>query len=304
MVMLITGLHGIRSATKMNIGTWESAAEPVRQEPASSTHCTVNHARGVCQNCTPGEHFTAAPSGMESCLPCLICKDDKVLVQECTPTANAKCECKPGYYCRPDEPCEICNRCSRCGEGQRIKKPCTSTTDIVCEDISPPESTSTKANVIVPMQTSSFNDTTGHRTMSTDPPDDPSGYKSVAFIAVPVVATILAIIILLLIVRHKRKVKDKPKDNIENSLIGGTKNNSTNTSSDSIHTEGKNCREEELPECQRLMITEHRNVEIAMNVRAAPYVNGAETEPGESSVVESLGSDVECEGSSKLGDRV
>lgn len=38
---------------------------------------------------------------------------DQIVVAECISTSNTKCECKPGTFCLPDEPCEVCKKCSK-----------------------------------------------------------------------------------------------------------------------------------------------------------------------------------------------
>ncbi|KAM3920682.1 tumor necrosis factor receptor superfamily member 1A-like [Leptodactylus fuscus] len=294
--------------------------------------CTENHARGMCKDCAPGEYFTAGPNGLEQCEPCLICTDDKVLVQACTPKSNAVCECKPGYYCSPDEPCEMCNRCSRCGDGQRIKKPCTSTTDTVCENINTPISTSTKANVkdgqTVPVPVDSSKNITGDkaapksedftnyvpepRTEPTKPPDDPAG--SYLYITLPVVFSLLLLAIIFGIFLYKRKTKDKNEawgrrvtaicfPHNQNSLIPDTLNNSAHSSLYFVQSEGKDPKEEEVPpEQQRLMPPEHRNVEIGNTQQAVPAVPIAQSEPNEGNGLEcQCMDDVEDEENSQLG---
>ncbi|XP_077143234.1 uncharacterized protein LOC143806506 isoform X2 [Ranitomeya variabilis] len=258
-----------------------------------SAHCTVNHARGVCEACTRGEDYTAAPNGLDACLSCHTCKDDQVLVRECTPEANAECECKPGSYCIPNVSCEICRRCSRCGEGQRIKNPCTPTSDTVCEDVSATDPTSTKANVndqpTVLKPNDSFNDVTKHKAIPTDPPDDQAESQLNLYIALPIAIFLLIIIIIVIVgyLCYRRKANENK--------------NSENTSLDSIRTEDKNPKEEELPpEHQPLVTPETARIEQQIHQMAAPCLVGAQREPVKNH--ESPEGDVQYEESPQVGE--
>ncbi|XP_073514289.1 uncharacterized protein [Phyllobates terribilis] len=269
-----------------------------------SVHCNVNHARGVCEACTRGKDFTASPNGIEDCLPCDTCKDDKVLVHKCTPEANTECKCKPGYYCGPNEYCEICHRCSRCGEGQRIKNPCTPTNDTVCEDVSAPNPTSTKANMndepTVLKPNDSFNDVTRRKAIPTDPPDDQAGSQSDLYISLPIVGFLLIIIIIIMIVVYIW-YRRKANDNSKNSLLGITQN-SENTSLDSVHTQDKDPKEEETPPERRPLVTpESGRIEQQIHQMAGPCLVGAQREPVENHVAKSPEGDVEYEESPQVG---
>ncbi|XP_071975085.1 tumor necrosis factor receptor superfamily member 1A-like isoform X2 [Engystomops pustulosus] len=230
-------------------------------------HCTMNHLRGVCNPCTPGVSYTAAPNGLESCPNCQVCKDDKVTVRSCTTTSDALCQCKPGYYCSPDEPCEVCNRCSRCRKDQRIKAMCTPTTNTVCEDTSPPDPTSPKTDLkdghTVPVPSNSSKEVTGHKTVPPDDPRDepPDSKSNVPTILSAVFGTILALIILITgLYCYIKRTKDK------------NENSSENTSLSSVPAESPDPREEEVSrEQQRLMPpvprVEHERIQMAV-----PYV--------------------------------
>ncbi|XP_073434631.1 uncharacterized protein [Dendrobates tinctorius] len=259
-----------------------------------SVHCTVNHARGVCEACTRGEDYTAAPNGIEACLSCHTCKEDQVLVHECTPESNAECECKPGSYCIPNVSCEICRRCSRCGEGQWIKNPCTPTTDTVCKDVSATDPTSTKANVnnlpTVLKPNDSFNDVTRRKAIPTDPLDDQAGSQLELYISLPIVGFLLVTIMIVGYLCYRRKANDNIK-------------NSENTSLDSIRTEDKNPKEEELPpEHQPLVTPEPGRIEQQINQMAAPSLVGAQREPAENHVAEAPEGDEQYEESPQVGE--
>lgn len=104
-----------------------------------SISCSVNNGLGDCRNCTTGKDFTAFPNGLKTCLPCQACREDEVLVAECTLARNTLCECKQGtYLCQANMNCSntgTCSTCSSCPEGQGIIHPCNATANTVCGDL-------------------------------------------------------------------------------------------------------------------------------------------------------------------------
>lgn len=104
-----------------------------------SISCSVNHGLGDCRICTTGKDFTAFPNGLKTCLPCQACREDEVLVAECTLARNTLCECKQGtYLCQANMNCSntgTCSTCSSCPEGQGIIHPCNATANTVCGDL-------------------------------------------------------------------------------------------------------------------------------------------------------------------------
>ncbi|KAM4617673.1 tumor necrosis factor receptor superfamily member 10B-like isoform 2-T2 [Discoglossus pictus] len=97
-------------------------------------HCFSHETQGTCESCASGEDFTEGANGLDSCNPCNYCREDQIMVRECTPTTNAICQCKSGMYCVPGKICEACITCSSCGPGQLVKAKCTPTSNTVCED--------------------------------------------------------------------------------------------------------------------------------------------------------------------------
>ncbi|XP_075423776.1 tumor necrosis factor receptor superfamily member 1A-like [Ascaphus truei] len=92
-------------------------------------HCKADHLQGKCDSCVEGENYTAHANGIDHCVGCTACKDDKVLVRACTLTADAECQCKPGTYCLPSESCEVCSLCPRSTTAvQEIGQLCNATT--------------------------------------------------------------------------------------------------------------------------------------------------------------------------------
>lgn len=87
--------------------------------------CQVQHGENVCRSCTAGEDYTSGPNALTKCNRCSRCRNDQVMIENCTIEKNAQCECKPGYYCHETESCEMCVPCSRtCPDGQKPQRNC------------------------------------------------------------------------------------------------------------------------------------------------------------------------------------
>ncbi|KAL1253152.1 hypothetical protein QQF64_017845 [Cirrhinus molitorella] len=100
--------------------------------------CSRGQEKGICAPCDTGE-YAEHPTGMEQCLPCIQCHRDQIMVAECTSTSNTKCECKPGTFCLPDEPCEVCKKCTKCKADEEEVNRCTATSNTKCrKQNSPP----------------------------------------------------------------------------------------------------------------------------------------------------------------------
>ncbi|KAM5138235.1 uncharacterized protein ACMZJ9_016835 [Mantella aurantiaca] len=111
------------------------------QKCPAGTHvfisCSADHGQGYCRSCTAGRDFTAFPNGLDTCLTCRACREDEVLVEECTLTRDTICECEAGtYLCAANMNCSsvgTCTTCLSCPEGQKIKHRCNATANTVCE---------------------------------------------------------------------------------------------------------------------------------------------------------------------------
>lgn len=79
---------------------------------------------GSCKPCTDGIDYTSNPNVLPSCLPCRVCKEDKVTKSRCIKTRDTLCECKPGSFEDKDST-EICQTCSNCTDGEDEVIPCT-----------------------------------------------------------------------------------------------------------------------------------------------------------------------------------
>ncbi|XP_072521340.1 hematopoietic death receptor isoform X1 [Salminus brasiliensis] len=95
-------------------------------------HCTKASQRGVCESCDFGL-YTEHENGLSECLQCTKCRSDQDLVEQCSSTTNSQCQCKKGYFCLPDQACEVCKTCSKCGEDEEVAVSCTSSSNTVCK---------------------------------------------------------------------------------------------------------------------------------------------------------------------------
>ncbi|XP_063802397.1 uncharacterized protein LOC134970330 [Pseudophryne corroboree] len=267
-----------------------------------SQHCTVNHARGTCQPCTLGKDYTAGPSGLEQCLFCLRCRKDQVLVQECTTRRNAECECKPGYYCLPEEPCEACTRCSSCPEGQRIRERCTATKDTICEDFPGTETTTSKIDEKT--QRIAPTASTGHQTGSQaerDTRDQNNGRDWYWEPIVGAVAVAIGIFLVLVLYYTKPWRRGKrPNNGSESSLVATTADPSANSTP--LIERNINRTEEQVPEEVQLVANEHEpahpesdTAQIAESTAPAAVSNRGGYEDSEPVVDDVDDEDEECE---------
>ncbi|XP_075044492.1 uncharacterized protein LOC142103974 [Mixophyes fleayi] len=280
-----------------------------------SEHCTMNYARGSCKPCSPGKDHTAGPNGLEQCIFCRKCRTDQVLVQECTPKTNAECQCKPGLYCSPEEPCEACSRCSRCPVGQRVKEQCTATKDTICEDIPVIDPTLPKQDVTTKQMGSpdratelTPGNTQNQQSMIKTDPDardrmNGSG-KDLFWVPLVGAVSITAVVCIFLAVCHLLSWKEKlPHAGSQKLLFGPSTNpseNSTPLIERNIPITAERVQEEVL-----LVDHEHESVhpETVTAQKAEADTPGTESNLGDSKDPEPIGDDVddvECE-ESKLG---
>ncbi|CAN9512799.1 unnamed protein product [Ophioblennius macclurei] len=114
------------------------------------SHCTASGEAGQCEECDSGT-FTEHENELTKCLPCTQCRSaDQELVKMCTHAEDAKCQCKAGRFCHPEEACEVCKKCARCKSDEEVARNCTSTTNTECKKIqSKPDAPSDSTTVIV-----------------------------------------------------------------------------------------------------------------------------------------------------------
>ncbi|XP_029619280.1 tumor necrosis factor receptor superfamily member 10B isoform X3 [Salmo trutta] len=103
-------------------------------------YCTGALEKGTCEDCDL-DTYTEHDNGLRQCLKCTKCRSDQVTTKTCTITQNTECQCKPGYFCAPDQACEVCRKCSRCKDNEVRVKNCTTTSNTVCETRLPTSST-------------------------------------------------------------------------------------------------------------------------------------------------------------------
>lgn len=95
--------------------------------------CKGNGDRLVCEPCQEGKEYTDKEHYSPTCRRCGICDGEHGLEAEknCTKTQDAKCRCKPNYFCETP-PCEHCDPCRTCKHG--IIEDCTATSDTRCKE--------------------------------------------------------------------------------------------------------------------------------------------------------------------------
>ncbi|XP_072490968.1 tumor necrosis factor receptor superfamily member 10A-like isoform X2 [Notamacropus eugenii] len=88
----------------------------------------------VCRPCHNGIDFTEYPNGLDSCIPCQICKSGQEEVTPCNTTQNTQCRCKSSTFCLKDQPCEVCENCKpKCPKGMVEVSPCSPWSDLKCD---------------------------------------------------------------------------------------------------------------------------------------------------------------------------
>lgn len=95
--------------------------------------CKADGDKLVCEPCPEGKEYTDKEHYSPKCRRCGICDGEHGLEVEknCTKTQNAKCRCKPNYFCNTP-PCEHCDPCRTCEHG--IIEDCTPTNDTRCKE--------------------------------------------------------------------------------------------------------------------------------------------------------------------------
>ncbi|XP_056450685.1 tumor necrosis factor receptor superfamily member 5-like [Gadus chalcogrammus] len=111
----------------------------------------------LCSKC-PDDTFKEGLSGQKQCSACTECVTGQKVKKFCTPTSDAECETRDGFFCRsrvhrdctattnsscsngPDDTFKEdlsgqkqCSACTECVTGQEVKKFCTPTSDTECE---------------------------------------------------------------------------------------------------------------------------------------------------------------------------
>ncbi|XP_036415589.1 tumor necrosis factor receptor superfamily member 1B [Colossoma macropomum] len=104
--------------------------------PGTRLETVCTHGRDtVCKPCAEGT-FSDAMNFYKNCFSCLTCSARKGLlyIKTCTSVNNAKCECKPGYFCSIylGQHCSECTKHRRCPPGQGAKSPGTPTENVQC----------------------------------------------------------------------------------------------------------------------------------------------------------------------------
>ncbi|XP_030647370.1 hematopoietic death receptor isoform X2 [Chanos chanos] len=95
------------------------------------TPCDKPSEKGQCEPCE-FDTFTEHSSGLPKCLSCSKCRPDQETVAKCTSTQNTQCQCKEGYYCLPNQACEVCKKCNKCKDDEELVERCTRSSNTIC----------------------------------------------------------------------------------------------------------------------------------------------------------------------------
>ncbi|KAJ3581110.1 hypothetical protein NHX12_017036 [Muraenolepis orangiensis] len=90
--------------------------------------CVRPGEQGSCSACGEGT-YTEHGNGLHACLPCSKCRSDQVVVQDCSRTQNAECQCRPGRFCISDQACEVCKKCK---DGEEETRNCAKSRSLDC----------------------------------------------------------------------------------------------------------------------------------------------------------------------------
>ncbi|XP_070552609.1 tumor necrosis factor receptor superfamily member 16-like [Ptychodera flava] len=83
----------------------------------------------VCENCVPGETFSAISSEIGECEPCVHCSPHQQVINNCTVIEDASCgHCQVGYFY--NDLTDFCDKCSYCFEGYSYRQPACDLPDI------------------------------------------------------------------------------------------------------------------------------------------------------------------------------
>ncbi|XP_061116277.1 tumor necrosis factor receptor superfamily member 10B-like isoform X2 [Conger conger] len=106
--------------------------------------------KGICEPC-PSDTYTEHRNGLDRCLQCTKCHEDKVATQACTSTKNTECQCKTGSFCEKEQACEVCKKCKKCKDGEEVMTNCTITSNTKCRPKPPSPASSHASQVAIPV---------------------------------------------------------------------------------------------------------------------------------------------------------
>jgi hypothetical protein len=82
--------------------------------------CVIDGEQSRCKPCGYGKYLPKCDNSTQ-CNPCdLFCHGGQIQIKACTPTSNLQCQCKGGYYWKPD-PDRICTKHRKCNPGEGLK---------------------------------------------------------------------------------------------------------------------------------------------------------------------------------------
>ncbi|XP_060604261.1 tumor necrosis factor receptor superfamily member 5-like [Ruditapes philippinarum] len=219
-IILVTSLNNVFGVS-VPCGETYLAKNGHRCYPCSAGYykvsdCVKDGEQSRCKPCGYGEYLPTCDNSTQ-CNPCdLFCHGGQVQIKACTPTSNLKCQCKGGYYWKPD-PDRICLRHRKCNPGEGLKTKGTPYEDTICEPCKNGTSYSslTSYNKCTPCSVcnitqrscNSIHDTVcGSKAKgTTNTPEADSGKSWVIPVAVVVGVFFFVVVVVFLCIRHVRR---------------------------------------------------------------------------------------------------
>uniref|UniRef100_A0A3Q4N9X7 Tumor necrosis factor receptor superfamily member 6B-like n=1 Tax=Neolamprologus brichardi TaxID=32507 RepID=A0A3Q4N9X7_NEOBR len=116
--------------------------DPITGSPVSCDRCPPgtylrsqcsSERKSDCAKCPHGS-FTEVWNHIGRCLRCGVCSHNQVVKTLCTADRDCQCQCKPGYYYKPQY--DMCLPHSACPPGQGVRAKGTPDEDTVCQTCS------------------------------------------------------------------------------------------------------------------------------------------------------------------------
>ncbi|XP_028836131.1 tumor necrosis factor receptor superfamily member 4-like [Denticeps clupeoides] len=142
---------------------WPSAGPSICCDKCQPGHmmkkrCHDGIPKTQCKACEPNKYAESRNIDLQ-CKPCASCSmENQVKLEDCTPTQNAVCGCKPGYKCKNEE----CSACEKIPKEVAVLPPKPNTTR--------PDRTSEGTHAVPETSPPSITELSTQRTTSKSPP--------------------------------------------------------------------------------------------------------------------------------------